>query len=499
MMSTLSGAGIFVSLTTVSETLDFSLHGGLMAWPLSSNLTLNQSLPTFDPFNTSEKEEVSRMSIREKNWPALLILVIIVLTIGGNILVIMAVSLEKKLQNATNYFLMSLAVADMLVGILVMPVSLVTVLYVNQAKAPGDGLPSTWVKRGTMENITTNYAWPLPKQLCPIWISLDVLFSTASIMHLCAISLDRYVAIRNPIEHSRFNSRTKAIMKIAAVWTISIGISSPIPVIGLQDDSRVFVSGRCVLNERKFVLVGSFVAFFVPLVIMVITYCLTVQVLQRQATVFMYGEMPKQRRSSMSCLKKENTTENISMLQNHEGTSHLNSPANKEAVLFRKGTMQSINNERRASKVLGIVFFLFLIMWCPFFITNVMSVLCTETCSEDLLAELLDVFVWVGYVCSGVNPLVYTLFNKTYRRAFSNYIRCQYKANKTSTLRQNQCPNVPSTASYGKDLNLNSYRNGNEFNSMELGDIEEGLEMQPGTSQLSINSCNVVSERVSCV
>ncbi|XP_006024495.1 5-hydroxytryptamine receptor 2C [Alligator sinensis] len=473
MMSTLSGAGIFVSLTTVSVTLDFSLHGGLMAWPLSSNLTLNQSLPTFDPFNTSEKEEVSRMSIREKNWPALLILVIIVLTIGGNILVIMAVSLEKKLQNATNYFLMSLAVADMLVGILVMPVSLITVLY--------------------------DYAWPLPKQLCPIWISLDVLFSTASIMHLCAISLDRYVAIRNPIEHSRFNSRTKAIMKIAAVWTISIGISSPIPVMGLQDDSRVFVKGRCVLNERNFVLIGSFVAFFVPLVIMVITYCLTVQVLQRQATVFMYGEMPKQRRSSMSCLKKENTTENISMLQNHEGTSHLNSPANKEAVLFRKGTMQSINNERRASKVLGIVFFLFLIMWCPFFITNVMSVLCTETCSEDLLAELLDVFVWVGYVCSGVNPLVYTLFNKTYRRAFSNYIRCQYKANKTSTLRQNQCPNVPSTALYGKDLNLNSYRNGNEFNSMELGDIEEGLEMQPGTSELSINSCNVVSERVSCV
>lgn len=68
-----------------------------------------------------------------------------------------------------------------------------------------------------------DYAWPLPTALCPIWIYLDVLFSTASIMHLCAISLDRYVAIRNPIEHSRFNSRTKAMMKIAAVWTISIG------------------------------------------------------------------------------------------------------------------------------------------------------------------------------------------------------------------------------------------------------------------------------------
>ncbi|XP_074818898.1 5-hydroxytryptamine receptor 2C isoform X4 [Natator depressus] len=353
--------------------------------------------------------------------------------------------------------------------------------------------------RSCEKSFAGDSAWPLPKQLCPVWISLDVLFSTASIMHLCAISLDRYVAIRNPIEHSRFNSRTKAIMKIAAVWTISIGISLPIPVIGLQDDSRVFVNASCVLNDENFVLIGSFVAFFIPLIIMVISYCLTVQVLQKQATVFMYGEVPKQRRSSMNCLKKENNTENISMLQNHEAASHLNSPVNKEAVLFRKGTMQSINNERRASKVLGIVFFLFLILWCPFFITNIMSVLCKEACDESLLGELMDVFVWVGYICSGINPLVYTLFNKTYRRAFANYICCQYKPNKKSTLRQNQCLNVASTASYRKDLTLNSYRNGNELNSMELDETEEGLEMQPGTSELSINSCNVVSERVSCV
>ncbi|NXN15938.1 5HT2C protein, partial [Indicator maculatus] len=344
-----------------------------------------------------------------------------------------------------------------------------------------------------------DYAWPLPNQLCPIWISLDVLFSTASIMHLCAISLDRYVAIRNPIEHSRFNSRTKAIIKIAAVWTISIGISMPIPVIGLQDDSRVFVNGTCVLNDENFVLIGSFMAFFIPLIIMVITYCLTVQVLQRQATVFLCGEVSKQRRSSVNCLKKENNPENVSMLHNHEGASHLNSPASREAVLFRKGTMQSINNERRASKVLGIVFFLFLVMWCPFFITNVMSVLCKEACDRDLLGELLDVFVWVGYVCSGVNPLVYTLFNKTYRRAFSSYIRCRYRGAHRAAPRHNQCLNVASTALCGKDLTLTSYRNGNEFNSVELEEAEEGLEMQPGTSELSINSCNVVSERVSCV
>uniref|UniRef100_A0A8C3FLF2 5-hydroxytryptamine receptor 2A n=1 Tax=Chrysemys picta bellii TaxID=8478 RepID=A0A8C3FLF2_CHRPI len=139
----------------------------------------------------------SLFHLPEKNWPALLTVIVIVLTIAGNILVIMAVSLEKKLQNATNYFLMSLAIADMLLGFLVMPVSMLTILY--------------------------GYTWPLPTKLCAVWIYLDVLFSTASIMHLCAISLDRYIAIRNPIHHSRFNSRTKAFTKIIAVWTISVG------------------------------------------------------------------------------------------------------------------------------------------------------------------------------------------------------------------------------------------------------------------------------------
>uniref|UniRef100_H3BVR7 5-hydroxytryptamine (serotonin) receptor 2C, G protein-coupled-like 1 n=1 Tax=Tetraodon nigroviridis TaxID=99883 RepID=H3BVR7_TETNG len=314
---------------------------------------------------------------KEKNWPALLILVIIALTVGGNILVILAVSLEKKLQNATNFFLRSLAVADMLVGILVMPVSLINILY--------------------------DYAWPLPSALCPIWIYLDVLFSTASIMHLCAISLDRYLAIRNPIQHSRFNSRTKAMMKIAAVWTISIGVSTPIPVIGLHQEDKVLVNGSCVLNEERFMLIGSFVAFFIPLVIMVVTYCLTIQFSQRQASVFLYQ-------------------------------SKTSSPAGAAARRHRlpgppsgrRGMMQAIKNERRASKVLGVVFFLFLVMWCPFFITNVASVLCRGACDRSLLHDLLNVFVWVGYISSGVNPLVYTLFNRTYRRAFSSYIRCRY-------------------------------------------------------------------------
>lgn len=76
--------------------------------------------------NNSNAGEVPEIQLK---WAAILIVMVIIPTIGGNILVILAVSLEKKLQNATNYFLMSLAVADLLVGLLVMPIALITVLY----------------------------------------------------------------------------------------------------------------------------------------------------------------------------------------------------------------------------------------------------------------------------------------------------------------------------------------------------------------------------------
>uniref|UniRef100_A0A9J8BYZ7 5-hydroxytryptamine (serotonin) receptor 2C, G protein-coupled-like 1 n=2 Tax=Cyprinus carpio TaxID=7962 RepID=A0A9J8BYZ7_CYPCA len=493
---------------------------GWMVWPGNTTVSLNHSFFLTDySFNLSSTSSsprgVEKESMKEKNWPALLILVIIFLTIGGNILVILAVSLEKKLQNATNFFLRSLAVADMLVGILVMPISLINILY--------------------------DYAWPLPSALCPIWIYLDVLFSTASIMHLCAISLDRYVAICNPIEHSRFNSRTKAMLKIAAVWTISIGISMPIPVIGLHNREKVLKNGTCALNEEHFILVGSFVAFFIPLVIMVVTYCLTVQALQRQATVFLYegkassqqplqppapptshlAPPPASRRSSLNCLRISNSDGNmlgltvpldtISIIPGSEAPSQMNSPAGRDpaGTHGRRGMMQAIKNERRASKVLGVVFFLFLIMWCPFFITNVLYVLCHKTCNKPVLTELLNVFVWVGYISSGVNPLVYTLFNKTYRRAFSSYMHCQYRRVGLNPIAiQAPCPShavvTPILICEKVSIDRNSNcRNGdgNGIRNLEPHemDTDPGLELKPGISELSISSGHSHTEHTSSV
>ncbi|XP_028292185.1 5-hydroxytryptamine receptor 2A isoform X2 [Gouania willdenowi] len=288
----------------------------------------------------------------------------------------------------------------------------------------------------------TDYGWPLPLDLCPIWIYLDVLFSTASIMHLCAISLDRYIAIQNPLHHSRFNSHTKARLKIMAVWTISVGISMPIPVLGLRDHSKVFKDGSCLLTDNNFVLVGSFVAFFVPLTIMVVTYFLTIKALQNEATLCLDQLVPRPKWSTtftLSFLPQTSLSSeklfrrSISREAGGRGSGGGLSGARGSisGSMFGRRTMQSISNEQKASKVLGVVFFLFVVMWCPFFITNVLVVVCEPTvCDAAVMGGLLNVFVWVGYLSSAVNPLVYTLFNKTFRAAFLRYLRCQYQPEK---------------------------------------------------------------------
>lgn len=118
-----------------------------------------------------------------------------------------------------------------------------------------------------------------------------------------------------------------------------------------------------------------------------------------------------------------------------------------------KRSMQNLTNEQRASKVLGIVFMLFVVMWCPFFITNVTSVLC-EFCNVKLVERLLDIFVWVGYVSSGVNPLVYTLFNKTFRGAFTRYITCNFGAKRASRMQRRNLTKIAFQSSVAENSKL---------------------------------------------
>lgn len=86
-----------------------------------------------------------------------------------------------------------------------------------------------------------------------------------------------------------------------------------------------------------------------------------------------------------------------------------------------------IRLEQKATKVLGVVFFTFVILWAPFFVLNLLPTVCPD-CESTISQGVFDFVTWLGYASSCVNPIFYTIFNKVFRQAFKKVLQCHYKS-----------------------------------------------------------------------
>ena len=128
----------------------------------------------------------------------------------GNSLVIVAVVTTRKLRTVTNIYIVSLACADLMLGVAVLPFSI------------------------SLEVVDT---WLWGNIWCSIWLAIDVLLCTASILSLVAISLDRYVAVTHPIRYPTIMSPARGRYLVSSVWILSFVICLP-PLIGWNDGSQ---------------------------------------------------------------------------------------------------------------------------------------------------------------------------------------------------------------------------------------------------------------------
>ncbi|XP_063042893.1 alpha-2 adrenergic receptor-like [Engraulis encrasicolus] len=204
----------------------------------------------------------SQYSLATTAGLAALVSFLILFTIVGNVLVVIAVLTSRALKAPQNLFLVSLATADILVATLVMPFSLANELM--------------------------GY-WYFGKVWCGIYLALDVLFCTSSIVHLCAISLDRYWSVTQAVEYNlkRTPRRVKGI--IVVVWLLSAVISSP-PLVTIEGIERPVVAQdqqrqqqqdrpQCELNDDTWYMLSSSIgSFFAPCLIMVAVYVRIYQV-----------------------------------------------------------------------------------------------------------------------------------------------------------------------------------------------------------------------------
>lgn len=358
------------------------------------------------------------------------------IVVVGNFMVIIAVAREMYLRTVTNYFIVSLAIADVMVGGVVMPFSI--------------------------SNEMTSSVWLYGQAWCDLWRSLDVLASTASILNLCVISLDRYWAITDPIAYPSKLSNSKVCILIALVWFCSAGISFPAIAWWRAVTPSDYSVHECLFTEDSaYLIISSVVSFYVPTFIMMFVYCKIYRAALAQTEGIKSGS-----KITSDCPRGNNGE--VMTLRIHRGGYRLRNDPNPMSTGFDQRSSDSedessINSarhhvyhnnhhhhqqqrpttfitkkirhfaiskkitklarEQKAAKTLGIVVGVFIICWVPFFCANILYGICHSRCvyKPDIL---FPVFTWLGYLNSGMNPIIYALSMKDFRRAFSKMIFC---------------------------------------------------------------------------
>ncbi|XP_060754033.1 dopamine receptor D2a [Neoarius graeffei] len=411
------------------------------------------------------------------NYYAMLLTLLIFVIVFGNVLVCMAVSREKALQTTTNYLIVSLAVADLLVATLVMP-------WVVYLEVVGE--------------------WRFSTIHCDIFVTLDVMMCTASILNLCAISIDRYTAVAMPmLYNTRYSSKRRVTVMISVVWILSFAISCPL-LFGLNN-TESHDEALCVIANPAFVVYSSVVSFYVPFIITLLVYVQIYVVLRRRRKRVSTKRTYPSSNMDMGTLKKCTHPDDVKLctvavnssgnfpvnnknafkneVADNENESQMNEITNlnppnqrtrqqtgesqqglllgsnhneidiapsapelkparngktcnitKMAKVFEtqvspSGKMQtsvksiskrkiSQQKEKKATQMLAVVLGVFIICWLPFFITHIVNTYC------HVPAELYTAFTWLGYVNSAVNPIIYTTFNIEFRKAFIKILHC---------------------------------------------------------------------------
>ncbi|XP_070651742.1 trace amine-associated receptor 7a-like [Bos indicus] len=295
-----------------------------------------------------------------------------VLAVFGNLLVMISILHFKQLHSPTNFLIASLACADFLVGVTVMPFS-------------------------TVRSVES--CWYFGESYCKFHTCFDGSFCYASIYHLCFISLDRYIAITDPLVYPTRFTMSVSGMCVAFSWLFSIIYSFSLlgtgaNAAGLEDliSALTCVGGCQVAVNQSWVLV-NFILFFIPTLVMIVLYSNVFLIAKQQAR------------------KIENLRSKTGRCSNRY----------QDRVAKR---------ERKAAKTLGIAVLAFLISWLPFFLDSIIDAFLgfiTPT-------YIYEILVWIAYYNSAMNPLIYAFFYPWFRKAIKLIVTGKVLRENSSTV-----------------------------------------------------------------
>ncbi|XP_029793995.1 alpha-1A adrenergic receptor isoform X1 [Suricata suricatta] len=317
---------------------------------------------------------------------------LIIFGVLGNILVILSVACHRHLHSVTHYYIVNLAVADLLLTSTVLPFSAIFEIL--------------------------GY-WAFGRVFCNIWAAVDVLCCTASIMGLCIISIDRYIGVSYPLRYPAIVTQKRGLMALLCVWALSLVISIG-PLFGWRQPAPEDETICQITEEPGYVLFSALGSFYVPLTIILVMYCRVYVVAKRES------------RGLKSGLKTDKSDSEQVTLRIHrknapEGGSGVPSAKNKTHFSVR---LLKFSREKKAAKTLGIVVGCFVLCWLPFFLVMPIGSFFPDFKPSETVFKIA---FWLGYLNSCINPIIYPCSSQEFKKAFQNVLRIQCLRRKQSS------------------------------------------------------------------
>ncbi|XP_018952285.2 trace amine-associated receptor 13c-like [Cyprinus carpio] len=258
-----------------------------------------------------------------------------VFTVFLNLLVIISISHFKQLHTPTNLLILSLAVADLIVGLIVIP--LMGIKFIESC-------------------------WYFGETFCSLFLFIAFMVVSASLGNLVFISVDRYIAVSDPLRYTVRVTTDKVVFCIIINWLCS-SIYSVIILYNsmFYPDTQDRCYGDCSVSFKfEHVVTDLIVTFVAPSSVIMSIYVKIFCVAKYQAKVV--------------------------------------------------NSVTGVNrSQRKAAKTLGIVVMVYFMCWIPYYIVTLIE-------GNESTVEF-NVTCWILYVNSCMNPLIYALFYKWFRKS----------------------------------------------------------------------------------
>ena len=311
-------------------------------------------------------------------------IIIAILALVFNTIVVYAFIAYKKLRtSATNYFVISLAISDLLTS----------------------GLVTTFKADSSLKS----QKWTHGEFMCNLYITMYLLAVPSTVINLCAFTVDRFLVLRMPLRYNSLMPPKRAAFIISCLWIYAITWAC-LPVMGwnASPGSPAVRSGYCVFGTgRAYNVTVNIVNFLLPMIFMAIFWSFIYSIVHQHRKRVLKIE----RSLSLNTNDSSNSSNNMNANGEGHAMTHL-APKNE------KRERKRIRRNVRGCRYLGFIVVLFYFCWLPYVAASMVGNLCKWCHDQRLLPYVLyESLQALGFMNSALNPFLYPFHDKHFKEA----------------------------------------------------------------------------------